>query len=123
MLLGLGVDLMDVARMERQSREGGFVEGLFTPREIAYCAARHSPAQHFAARFAAKEAFFKALGVDGKRGLSWREVEVVNQESGRPELTLHGETLAAARKKGVKAVHLSLSHAGGMAIAQLILES
>ena len=125
MLVGVGVDLMDVARMEAQSQQGGagFLEGLFTQREIAYCTAKHHPAQHFAARFAAKEAFFKALGVDGKRGLAWREVEVVNHESGRPLLVLHGQTQQVAQGKDVKAIHLSLSHAGGMAIAQLVLES
>ncbi len=123
MLLGLGVDLMDVARMEEQSRDSGFLQGVFTPGELAYCMGKRSPAQHLAARFAAKESFFKALGIDPGHGLPWCDVEIRNDPSGRPGVLLHGALGEAARRKGVRAIHISLSHAGGMAIAHLVLES
>ena len=125
MLIGVGVDLMDVARMEAERRDGGagFLADLFTDGEIAYCADKLHPAEHLAARFAAKEAFFKAFGVDGKRGHPWREVEVVNAASGRPEVRLHGGLRAEADERRIKAIHLSLSHTRELAVAQLILES
>ena len=123
-LVGIGVDLVDVGRVESRAREdAGLLESLFTPAEIAYCSAKHRPAQHYAARLAAKEAFFKALGIDGKSGLAWREVEVMSGPSGRPELALHGSLAETARRREVKAIHVSLSHEGTMAVAQLVLES
>jgi len=120
---GIGVDVMDVPRMEVQARDAGFLAGLFTPAEIAYCQARHHPARYLAGLFAAKEAFFKALGVDGKRGLAWREVEILNDGSGHSEIALHGALSETARRREVGAIHLSLSHTRSMAIAQLVLES
>ena len=123
MLVGVGVDLMDVARVEAQVGDEAFLSSVFTPGELDYCRGKRYPAQHLAARFAAKEAFFKALGVDGKQGLPWREVEIRNDESGRPEMRLHGALEKTAQAKKVAAIHLSLSHAGGVAIAQLVLES
>jgi holo-[acyl-carrier protein] synthase len=125
MLVGVGIDVADVARLEARWREAGddFLGSLFTAAEIAYCAAKRFPAQHYAARFAAKEAFFKAIGVDRSRGLTWREVEVQTDPSGRPALLLHGIPLAAARSKNVRTIHLSLSHSAGLAVAQVILES
>jgi holo-[acyl-carrier protein] synthase len=124
MLVGLGVDLMDVARMDARTREdAGLLEQLFTPDEITYCTGKRYPAAHYAARFAAKEAFFKALGIDGASGRPWREVEICNQASGKPELRLHAATEQSARARNVKTIHVSLSHTRETAIAQVILES
>jgi holo-[acyl-carrier protein] synthase len=125
MLIGVGVDLMDVARMEAQCREGGadFLGRLFTPEEIAYCSGKRYPAQHFSARFAAKEALFKALGIGRDERLAWREVEIHNSASGKPEVRLHGRLSDTAHQRQVRAIHLSLSHTDQLAIAQLFLES
>jgi holo-[acyl-carrier protein] synthase len=122
MILGIGVDLTPVDRMARAmaKHDGRLEERLFTPAERAYCRARAEAAQHFAARFAAKEAVLKALGVPD--GLRWHELEVVNAPDGAPRLELHGAAAAAARARGVARLHLSLTHAGGQAMAFVVAE-
>src|SRR5262245_14452563 len=100
--------------------EGRLEEKLFTPGERQYCRRRADPAQHFAARFAAKEALLKALGVPS--GLSWHELEVVCEADGAPRLVLHGRAAEAAAARGVCKVHLSLSHAARQAIAMVVTE-
>lgn len=122
MLVGVGIDLTPVDRIARLlSRYAGrFEEKIFTPGERAYCRGRGSVAEHFAARFAAKEATLKALGVPA--GLSWHELEVVPGSGGKPELVLHGEAARAMVALGVVRLHLSLTHAGGQAAAVVIAE-
>lgn len=122
MIIGVGIDLCPVSRMGRAlERHGGRFEArVFTAEERAACRGRGQPAQHFAARFAAKEALLKALGVPP--GLSWHELEVVSAASGAPMLRLSGEAQAAAGRLGVTDLHLSLSHAGDMAAAVVIAE-
>jgi holo-[acyl-carrier protein] synthase len=93
MILGIGVDAVDIARVERMSGDLGerMRQRLFSPGEIAYMATKAAPAQHMAVRLAAKEAAYKALsGNDLARGIGWREVEVVTRADGAPELKLHG---------------------------------
>ena len=101
-----------------------FVERVFTVRERAYCDARgvSVAAQHYAARFAAKEATFKALGTGWAGGLAWHDAEVVSQDSGAPALILHGRALELFRAFGATRAHLSLSHTTEHAVAQVILE-
>jgi holo-[acyl-carrier protein] synthase len=122
MILGIGTDLLDVARMASElAREGGgFRDDVFTPAEISYCEGRHWPARHFAARFAAKEALFKALEgrVPPNRFL---DVEV-DRDAGAPRLVLRGAVKEAAARLGVRSVHVSLSHTGGLAAASVVLE-
>jgi len=122
MIVGVGVDLTPVERMaSAMARHPGRLEArLFTDDERAYCVARAEPAQHFAARFAAKEATLKALGVP--EGLSWHEMEVRNDQGGAPRLVLTGEAERAATAKRISRLHLSLSHAGGQAIAMVVAE-
>ncbi len=122
MILGVGIDLTPVDRMARllERYPQRSAERLFTQREQAYCWARARPAEHFAARFAAKEATLKALGVP--EGLSWHELEVVSRSGAPPVLELHGRAKEAARSCGMTRAHLSLSHAGGQATAIVILE-
>lgn len=125
-VLGLGLDLVDVPRMTRElAREaGGFRDRVFTPAEIAYCDEKGRPAVHYAARFAAKEAFFKALGTGWRgAGPGWTEVEVVRDDLGRPEIVLSGDAARAAREMGAARIHLSLSHVAGLAAAVVVLES
>ncbi|HEX2658016.1 MAG TPA: holo-ACP synthase [Polyangia bacterium] len=123
MIIGVGLDIVPIERMAATlARHGLRIEGrLFTEAERAYCTARGSPAQHFAARFAAKEALLKALGAPP--GLRWREMEVVAGANGAPALRLDGEAARAAAARGVATMHVSLTHAGGMAAAVVVLEA
>lgn len=124
MIVGVGVDLLEVERLARDLRKkDGLREEIFTADEIAYCQKKRYPAEHFAARFCAKEAFFKALG-SGKRGaMGWREIEVQNDQNDRPQIELRGQVKAFAERIGAKNIHLSLSHTRKLAAAFVILES
>lgn len=122
MVIGIGCDLAEVNRLEKALGRGGFAARVFTPGEIAYCRARGAQAYaSFAARFAAKEAFVKALGT-GLRGGRLTEIEVVNDELGRPQLVLHGYFKNFAAALGVTKTHISLSHTAQLAMAQVVLE-
>jgi holo-[acyl-carrier protein] synthase len=118
-VLGVGIDLIEIDRiaaaLERRPR---FAERCFTEREAAYCASRAFPAQHFAARFAAKEAVGKALGIGMTR---WREVEVVRQ-GGPPRIALTGQYAQRADALGVSGITVSLTHSRGMAAAVAVVE-
>jgi holo-[acyl-carrier protein] synthase len=122
MIVGVGVDIESVARMAGAlARHDGRLEArLFTHRERAYCRAKANSSQHFAARFAAKEALLKALAVP--EGLSWHELEIVNDDQGAPRFELTGVAAQAAAKLGVKKLHLSMSHAQDQAIAFVVAE-
>jgi holo-[acyl-carrier protein] synthase len=123
-ILGVGMDVVEIARIARIV--GGapgvaerFLERVFTAAERAYCEGRQDRAGRLAARFAAKEAAVKALGAPP--GLRWIELEVVRGE-GAPALVLHGAAAAAARARGVTRLHLTLTHDAGVAAATVILE-
>jgi holo-[acyl-carrier protein] synthase len=122
MIIGIGVDLTPVGRLaQAMARHPGRLEArLFTDGERAYCRQKAMPDQHFAARFAAKEAVLKALGVP--EGLRWHELEVVSEADGAPRLALHGAAAAAATARGVRRIHLSLTHAADQAIAFVVAE-
>lgn len=122
MIVGLGIDLCPIGRMAQAlGRHGGrFEERVFTAAERAYCAGHGRPAQHYAARFAAKEALLKALRVPP--GLRWHELEVQSGDGGAPALQLHGAARRAAERLGVARLHLSLSHSGDMAAAVVVAE-
>jgi len=106
-VLGVGVDLCDVDRMRRVlARTPGFVARVFTAGEQAYCREQRDPAERFAARFAAKEAVLKAMGV-GLGACAFREIEVVRAESGRPSLALHGSAAGLAEARGIGAWHVT----------------
>ncbi|HEY7954602.1 MAG TPA: holo-ACP synthase [Polyangia bacterium] len=122
MIVGVGIDLAPIGRMaEAMARHEGRLEArLFTDGERAFCRARAEPMQHFAARFAAKEATLKALRVPA--GLSWHELEVMTDDHGAPRLELHGVAARAAESAGVRKLHLSLTHAGDQAIAFVVAE-
>ena len=124
MTLGVGIDLCDIARMERElARDGGgFRDEVFSPAEIAYCEAMQRPAMHFAARFAAKEAVFKALTAAGVSGATWRDVEIERGPSGEPRVALHGAVGRAAGERGVGAVAVSLTHTRELAAACAAVE-
>jgi holo-[acyl-carrier protein] synthase len=125
MIFGTGIDIVDISRFERFVREGNvpLINRLFTAGEIEYCMARKRSAQHYALRFAAKEAFLKALGTGLREGLSWQDMEVVNDHYGKPDLKISGEARHLFDSNGLKRCFLSLSHDGNCAIASVILES
>jgi holo-[acyl-carrier protein] synthase len=126
MIVGLGVDTVEIARVDRMLKEHGgrALQRLFTPNEVSYCYGKTRPAQHFAARLAAKEAAFKALsGTDAARAIGWREIEVAVEVDGRPALLLHGSAQQRANELGANRFWVSMTHDGGSAHATVILES
>jgi holo-[acyl-carrier protein] synthase len=124
MVIGLGTDLIEIERIERSVARFGerFLERVFTPGEIAYCHAKKSSAESFAARFAAKEAGAKALGTGISRGVSWKEFEVKRKPGQRPELHLSGRAAEIARELGVNRMSLSLTHSREMSMAVVVAE-
>jgi len=124
LILGLGIDLLETARMGLALERSGarFVARVFTEAEEAYCRQQKRPEQRFAARFAAKEALLKALGTGWARGISWREVEVVREPGGAPGLRLSGRAEEIAREAGVGRIHLSLTHLAEVVAAVVVLE-
>jgi holo-[acyl-carrier protein] synthase len=124
MIFGTGIDIVDITRFERFVKEenSSLFRRLFTTAEIAYCAARKRSAQHYALRFAAKEAFLKALGTGLREGLSWQDMEVVHDHNGKPDLALSGGAEHLFKTAGLTRCFLSLSHDGNCAVASVILE-
>jgi holo-[acyl-carrier protein] synthase len=123
MVFGIGTDLIEVGRVERRLREeAGFKEAVFTPREIAYCESKSGKARNYAARFAAKEAFLKATGMGWRGGLSFAQIEVVNDALGRPSLELSSEAKRFCETNAITAVHVSLSHIADFSSAVVVLE-
>ena len=125
MIVGIGLDVVATDRISRSLAEGNgrFEELVFTPAEREVCAPRADRAQAFAARFAAKEACFKALGTGWAEGVSFQQIEVVNGEGGRPELRLTGHAAEQAQALGVRNVHVTLSHEVDVAAAVVVLEN
>ncbi len=125
MIVGLGIDLVDVARMERllERHPERAPARLFTDEERSHCGGRASPAECLAARFAAKEAFLKALGTGYGTGIAWREIEVRSSPRGRPSLRISGLAARELQRLGGSRVHLSFTHEGGYAVAIVLLES
>ena len=125
MVVGLGTDLVEIARMEASLARFGdrFLERIFTPGEIAYCNARRKgAAESLAARFAAKEAAAKALGTGISRGIGWKELEVVRHHGQPPQLRLHGRAAERAAYLGARHHSLSLTHGRDHALAVVVLE-
>lgn len=121
-MIGIGIDAVEVDRFRRVlDRTPRVAERVFTPAERALAASRRDPLPALAARFAAKEAAMKALGV-GIGAFAFAEVEVVREASGRPTLALHGRAAAVARDAGVRVWHLSLTHTEHTASAMVVAE-
>jgi len=122
MIKGVGVDIIEVARVRDTVVQWGnrFLEKVFTEVEIQYCSAKANPYQHYAARFAAKEAVAKALALGWSGGFRWQDVEVVNDASGKPSVILYGH---AKKQLGESRVFVSISHTTGMVIAFVVIES
>jgi holo-[acyl-carrier protein] synthase len=124
LIIGIGIDIAEIARFERFVTENNqaLLKRLFTPLELEYCLARRLSAQHFALRFAAKEAFLKALGTGLRHGINWLDMEVRNDDLGKPALWFSGKASEMFAEAGGGTCHLSLSHDAGCAVAMVVLE-
>lgn len=125
MILGTGIDIIEVARIKASYERFGerFLNRILRPGEIAYCLSFKSPAPFLAARFAAKEAISKAFGTGIGKHLGWQDLEVGRKESGEPFAILHGNGRKLLEQRSARIVHLSLSHTDNYAAAVAILES
>jgi holo-[acyl-carrier protein] synthase len=125
MIVGTGVDIMETARIEETLQKHGerFAQRVYTPAEIAYCGKFKNQAERLAARFAAKEAAFKALGTGWRDGVRWVDVEIIHAPSGKPELILRGRAEEIARRMGVTRTVVSISHSDRYVVAQVIFEA
>lgn len=122
MILGIGTDIVETPRIAKSIEESRFKERIFSKVEIAYCESTANKAEHYAARFAAKEAFFKALGTGLRSGMAFNEVEIQNDELGKPSIRLLGETAKTVASKNIKSIHVSLSHTATISTATVIIE-
>jgi holo-[acyl-carrier protein] synthase len=124
MIGGIGIDMIEVNRFKdhHHDPDGEVSIPTFTPGEVEYCRSKRYPARHFAARFAAKEAFLKATGTGAVTPGEFGMVEVVNMEGGSPSLVLTGIVKDRFEERGFQRIHLSLSHTADRAIAFVILE-
>jgi len=124
MIIGTGIDIIDVERIAlRVGRDSGFRELVFSKEEMDYCDSKTTRFEHYAARFAAKEAFLKAIGRGWDSGLLLNEIEVLNQPNGKPEMRIKGQTEKTLAPLGIRYIHVSVSHLKTMATAIVILES
>ncbi|MGD2124513.1 MAG: holo-ACP synthase [Desulfobacteraceae bacterium] len=124
MIYGIGIDLVNIGRMEEVLNRWGdrFIRRVFTDNEAETCFKRANPASSFALRFAAKEAFSKALGLGMRNGLRWRDIEVFHFPGGKPGIKLQGRSSEICRDKRITRLHLSLSDEGQYGIAMVVLE-
>ena len=123
MIFGTGVDIVEVFRMKDAISKWGvnFLSKIFTDREVAYSNSRRFSHQHFAARFAAKEAVVKAFGEPRKFPIRWTDIEVLNDSEGKPKIEFHGSALKLKKKKMIDDVIVSMAHSKNYAVANVIL--
>ncbi len=123
MIFGIGTDLIEVTRVaDKMEKKQGFKELVFSANEIIYCEARTFKYEHYAARFAAKEAFLKALGTGWRSGTAFNEIEIYNDEEGKPEIRFHGITATTVTELKLGKIFVSLSHLKTMTCAMVIIE-
>ena len=118
-VFGIGTDIIECLRIAQMIERHGelFINRVYTDHEIAYCRARKAATQHFAGRWAAKEAVLKALGTGWRRGISWRDIEVRNQPSGQPVIALRGGARDVIEATGIQQMLISISHCRSHATA------
>ena len=124
MIVGSGIDLVEIARIQQSVQRFGqrFLDRVYTAAEQGYCLRKRNSAESLAARFAAKEAGAKALGTGISRGVSWLEIEVVREPSGRPTIRFHGRAAEIAGALGVGHVALSITHTATLSMASVVVE-
>ncbi|MGL4513647.1 MAG: holo-ACP synthase [Lacipirellulaceae bacterium] len=123
-IVGIGADIIECLRIAQMIERHGelFIARVYTEHEIAYCSERKAATQHYAGRWAAKEAVLKALGTGWVKGIGWRDVEVRNAPSGAPSVRFHGGAREVLERSGIQRVHLSISHCRSHATAYAIAE-
>ncbi|HEY1065278.1 MAG TPA: holo-ACP synthase [Pirellulales bacterium] len=121
-VVGIGTDIVECLRIAQMIERHGdlFISRVYTPGEINYCHCRKASTQHFAGRWAAKEAVLKALGTGWRRGISWRDVEVRNLPDGKPTIAMHAGAREAMEKQGISEILISISHCRSHATAYAI---
>ena len=124
MIAGIGVDVVDIARVQALLDRHGerFLRRVYTEAEAAYAMGGANRAERLAGRFAVKEAVMKALGTGKSQGILWRDVETFRGRLGKPEVRLHGQAVKWLKTRGWGAVHASITHEGGKAVAFVIIE-
>jgi holo-[acyl-carrier protein] synthase len=123
MVTGVGIDMIEVDRVkDSMKKESGFREMVFSEHEIAYCQPKANRFEHYAARYAAKEAFYKALGTGWLDGTAFNEVEIFNLPNGKPEVRFIGSTAEIIKKLKLKNIQVSLTHLKAMASAVVVIE-
>lgn len=123
MIVGIGTDIMDVARVrDAFQKDSGLRGEIFTPSEISYCESKANKFQHYTARFAAKEAFMKALGIGWQKGIKFSHIQISNNELGQPFITLSGKAKELAEEIGISKILVSLAHIKDFATAMVVLE-
>lgn len=123
MVTGVGIDMIEVDRVkDSMKKESGFREMVFSEHEIAYCQPKANRFEHYAARYAAKEAFYKALGTGWLDGTAFNEVEIINLPNGKPEIRFLGLTAEIIKKLRLKNIQVSLTHLKAMASAVVVIE-
>ena len=123
MIAGIGVDIIEVARIKRVlEKNPAFKSKVYSEREIEYCESKADPGLSYAARFAAKEAFMKALGTGWNHEVSWSEIETISNKDGAPELLISGNSRSAIEKRNIVNCYLSLSHEKEYSVACVVLE-
>jgi len=123
MILGTGVDIIEVDRVSKKLElTNGLREKIFSSAEILFCESKANKAQHYAARFAAKEAFLKATGLGLMAGNDLHQIEIVSDANGKPDVSLYGDFKTLSEKNNWKKIHVSFSHLASMACAFVIIE-
>jgi holo-[acyl-carrier protein] synthase len=124
MIKGLGIDMIEVERIaEKMARAEGFREMVFSQKEIEYCEQKKNKFEHYAVRFAAKEAFYKAIGSGWMNGTAFNEIEITNDDKGKPSITLLGNTSQLMTQMEIKSILVSLTHLKTIASAVVIIEN
>jgi len=118
-IFGIGTDITECDRIDRMIKAHGqtFLHRVYTPGEIDYCNKRKQAIQHFTGRWSAKEAVLKALGTGWISGIAWRDIEILNEISGKPKIFLHAGTLDIANQFGIRDIQITISHCNTHAVA------
>ena len=122
MIVGIGIDVVEPSRIRDKINRLSFKKKIFSTNEIEYCEKQKKKVQHYAARFAAKEAFLKATGMGLMAGYDLHEIEIVHSQNGEPKLSVKGNFLKLKRKLKWERIHVSISHIESVACAIVILE-
>jgi len=123
-ILGIGTDIVEVLRIARMIERHGelFITRVYTDKEIEYCSARKAATQHYAGRWAAKEAILKTLGTGWRRGIGWRDIEITNDRQGMPLVKMRGGAREIQQKAGIEQIHVTISHCHCHAVAYAVAE-